>query len=152
MDEIKPALAVEIEAEIDIAAPVEEVWDSLTRRIGEWWDHTFRDEPHGVFLEPHPGGRFFEQFDASGAGALYAIVTYVDPLKVLRFSGPMGMPGARTYVKTYHLEPTETGTRVSTVASTLGDLSPELIEKYRGGGAHLLESLKRHAEGRVTVG
>jgi hypothetical protein len=149
MESTNPAVGVEIEAEIEIAAPLEAVWHGLVNEIGEWWDHTFTDDPYGVFLEPTIGGRFYEQFDESGAGALYAHVTYLEPMKMLRMSGPMGMPGARQYVKTYRLEARGTKTRVSTVASSLGDLSHEMIASYRTGGAALLATLKRHVEERV---
>jgi uncharacterized protein YndB with AHSA1/START domain len=151
MESTNPAVAVEIEAEIEIAAPVETVWNGLVNEIGQWWDHTFTDEPYGVFLEPTIGGRFYEQFDESGAGALHAHVTYIEPPKTLRISGPMGMPGARQYVKTYRLEALGDRTRVSTVASSVGDLSEELVESYRTGGDSLLATLKRHVEQRVAA-
>ena len=146
MDDVNPATSIEVSAEIDIAASLDEVWRSLTEGIGEWWDHRFRDDSVGVFLEPHLGGRFYEQFDDSGAGALYAIVTLLEPPKQLRISGPMGMPGARQYVKTYHLEPAGKGTKVSTTASMLGDLPDEMRTSYREGGLALLKALKTHVE------
>jgi len=58
----------------------------------------------------------------------------------------MGMRGARLYVKTYELEAEGSSTRVRTVASMLGDMPPELRDRYREGGVEVLESLKRHVE------
>jgi len=139
-------VAVEIEAEIVIEADVAQVWTALTDGIGQWWDHSFTDKPYAVVLEPFIGGRFYEQFDESGAGALYATVTYIEPQRVLRTSGSMGMPGARQYVKTYRLEPDGDRTIVRTNASMLGDIGTERMTGYRDGGQKLLEKLKAYVE------
>jgi uncharacterized protein YndB with AHSA1/START domain len=140
------ATGAEIEAEITIDAPLAAVWRCLTSDIGQWWDHTFSDAPYAVVLEPTIGGRFYEQFDEAGAGALYATITYVKPPEMLRMSGPMGMPGARQYVKTYRLEALGESTRVRTTASVLGVLGEEMLTAYRAGGESLLRSLRGHAE------
>jgi len=145
-DNTRTPIAVEIEAQISIDASVETVWSALTEGVGRWWDHSFTEKPYAIVLEPRIGGRFYEQFDESGAGALYATVTYVEPPRILRTSGSMGMPGARQYVKTYQLEADGERTVVRTTASTLGDIEPEMLENYRIGGQALLESLKRHVE------
>jgi len=139
-------IAAEIEAEIVINADVDAVWRALTDDVGQWWDHTFTDNPYAIVLEPVIGGRFYEQFDESGAGALYATVTYLEPRRVLRTSGSMGMPGARQYVKTYRLEADGDRTIVRTTASALGAIDPGTLAGYRKGGLALLETLKRHVE------
>jgi DNA-binding transcriptional ArsR family regulator len=139
-------IAAEIEAEIVINADVDAVWRALTDDVGQWWDHTFTDNPYAIVLEPVIGGRFYEQFDETGAGALYATVTYLEPRRVLRTSGSMGMPGARQYVKTYRLEADGDRTIVRTTASALGAIDAELLAGYRKGGLALLETLKRHVE------
>lgn len=139
-------IAAEIEAEVVIDADVTRVWTALTDGIGQWWDHSFTDKPYAIVLEPVIGGRFYEQFDESGAGALYATVTYVEPYRVLRTSGSMGMPGARQYVKTYRLEASGDQTIVRTTASALGDIGPDLLTGYRDGGQKLLESLRHYVE------
>jgi DNA-binding transcriptional ArsR family regulator/uncharacterized protein YndB with AHSA1/START domain len=144
-------IAAEIEAEITINADVKQVWSALTEGIGQWWDHSFTDEPYAIVLEPVIGGRFYEQFDESGAGALYATVTYVEPYRVLRTSGSMGMPGARQYVKTYRLESVGEQTVVRSSASALGDIGPDLLTGYRDGGLKLLESLRRYVEQTPVV-
>jgi DNA-binding transcriptional ArsR family regulator/uncharacterized protein YndB with AHSA1/START domain len=150
-DSPRTPIATEIEAQITIHAGVEAVWAALTDHIGQWWDHSFTDNPYAIVLEPKIGGRFYEQFDESGAGALYATVTYLEPYRVLRTSGSMGMPGARQYVKTYRLEPDGDRTIVRTTASALGDIDAELLDGYRKGGEALLESLKRYVEGTVVA-
>jgi uncharacterized protein YndB with AHSA1/START domain len=143
--ETRTAIAFDVEAQIDVPVPPAGVWRALTEEIGRWWPHTFTDEPFAIRLEPSIGGRFYEQFDEAGSGALYATVTYLEPERVLRISGPMGMRTAAIYVKTYRLEPVEgNGTRVRTTASTMGDVSEETRESYRAGGLEILEALRRH--------
>jgi uncharacterized protein YndB with AHSA1/START domain len=146
--DVRSPIALDIEAEIWIDAAPEHVWKALVDDIGAWWHKAYRDERFGVFLEPHIGGRFYEQFDESGAGALYGLVTFFEPCKTLRLTGSFGLPGARHYVKTYQLEARDGGTAVRTTASWLGDIDEETLQGYRQGGADLLEALKRHAESR----
>jgi uncharacterized protein YndB with AHSA1/START domain len=141
-----PVTHAEFEAEVTIAADGSVVWEALTSGIGAWWPHTFEDHPVRVVLEPSIGGRFFEQFDDAGAGALYAHVTYLEPGRVLRISGPMGIGGAAIYVKTYRLEPAGGGTTVRTSASLVGAVSPETVEGYRVGGVEVLRALRAHVE------
>jgi DNA-binding transcriptional ArsR family regulator/uncharacterized protein YndB with AHSA1/START domain len=146
VDDTHTPIAVEIEAQVTIDAGVAAVWTALTEQIGQWWTHSFTDKPYAIVLEPVIGGRFYEQFDESGAGALYATVTYLEPGKTLRTSGPMGMPGASQYVKTYRLEADGEATTVRTTASVLGDIDPGTIANYSNGNRSLLESLKRYVE------
>jgi uncharacterized protein YndB with AHSA1/START domain len=146
---VEAPVSIEVVAEIDIDASPDDVWKSLTEDIGAWWPHSFSEHPFRIALEPRIGGCFFEQFDESGAGALYALVTYIDPGKTLTISGSMGMPGARQYVKKYTLEGAGGGTRVRTTASTLGDIPEEMRESYRTGGEEVLRSLKQYAEDPV---
>ena len=131
VDDARTPIAVEIEAQVTIGAGVQAVWAALTDGVGEWWTHTFTDKPYAVVLEPVIGGRFYEQFDESGAGALYATVTCIEPGRVLRTSGPMGMSGARQYAKTYRLEPAGEATTVRTTASILGDVDPDTVAEIK---------------------
>ncbi len=42
------------------------VFDHLTGDISEWWDHSFSPNPYKLFIEPRPGGGFYEIFDEAG--------------------------------------------------------------------------------------
>ena len=108
-----------------MAASPESVWQVLTTGIGDWWPHSFTDDPFRIALEPTIGGRFYEQFDESGAGALYAHVTY--------------------------LEPGRGGTTVPTSASLVGALSAETVETYRTGGEEILKALRTHVEAAPVI-
>ena len=97
--EVAP-VAIELHAEVAIDAPIGVVWRSLVEDVGAWWPHSFSDRPK-ITMEPWVGGRFMEEWD--GGSALYALVTHMVTNARLTISGPMGMRGARQYVKTYEL-------------------------------------------------
>jgi uncharacterized protein YndB with AHSA1/START domain len=146
MTDSEPPITFDIHAEVRIAAPVEIVWRSLVEDVGAWWPHSFSDEPR-ITMEPWVGGRFMEEWE--GGSALYALVTHMVTGARLTISGPMGMRGARQYVKTYELAADGDGTLVTTTASMLGDIDDELRENYTTGGAELLQALKGHAESKL---
>ncbi len=69
------------------------IYDAITGDISGWWDHTFSDKPYKLYIDPVPGGGFYEIFDASGDGVRHATVIYSDRGKMLRFDGPLGLSG-----------------------------------------------------------
>jgi|SRR5579864_1331620 len=82
-----------IEQELVITAEPQRVFEALTTGVDAWWMQGF-ESPHSTFhLEPVAGGRFYEDFDQGRGSALYATVTYLEPSKKLRMTGPMGMRG-----------------------------------------------------------
>ena len=142
--EVAP-VAVELHAEIAIDAPIEVAWRSLVEDVGAWWPHSFSDAPR-IGMEPWVGGRFMEEWD--GGSALYAFVTHMVTNARLTISGPMGMRGARQYVKTYEFSADGDQTIVRTSASMLGDIADELRTGYRDGGEELLQAFKTYVEAR----
>jgi hypothetical protein len=140
------AVSVDLHAEVRVAASVDVVWRSLVEDVGAWWPHSFSEEPK-ISMEPWVGGRFMEEWD--GGSALYALVTHMVTGARLTISGPMGMRGARQYVKTYELTVDGDETIVRTTASMLGDIDDELREGYREGGEELLQAFKTYVEGRT---
>ena len=81
-----------------------EVYDALTGDISAWWDHTFSDSPARLYIEPRPGGGFYEIFDDSGDGVRHAVVTAARRGELLRFEGPLGLAGHALFmVATYEL-------------------------------------------------
>jgi uncharacterized protein YndB with AHSA1/START domain len=146
MQEGPTAVSVDLNAEVRILAPVDVVWRSLVEDVGAWWPHSFSEEPT-ITMEPWVGGRFMEE--GEGGSALYALVTHIVTGARLTISGPMGMRGARQYVKTYELTADGDATTVRTTASMLGDIDEELRESYRSGGEELLQAFKKYVEGRA---
>jgi hypothetical protein len=82
------------------------IFDAVTGDISGWWDHSFTESPKEFYIEPIPGGGFWEYFDDEGNGVLHARVIYADRGKMLRFDGPLGLSGkAIQVVTTYQFEP-----------------------------------------------
>jgi len=82
------------------------IYDAITGDISRWWDHSFSRNPLRFYIEPRPGGGFYEVFDESGDGILHATVIAAQRGKLLRFDGPLGLSGkAVQLVTTYTFEP-----------------------------------------------
>ena len=79
-------------------------FDALTGDISDWWDHSFSGNPYRLYIEPRPGGGFYEMFNESGDGIRHAVVTAAERGALLRFEGPLGLAGhALHMVATYEL-------------------------------------------------
>lgn len=126
------------------------VFDHLTGDISEWWDHSFSPKPFKLFIEPRPGGGFYEIFDEAGNGALHATVIYAKRGEMLRMEGPLGLSGqALTLVCTYTLKPSGSdGTQLTLNVNGAGEYSPETPEIVRQVWEHFLwERFKPYIEG-----
>src|ERR1700728_1954901 len=77
----------QVQQELILPASPEAVYDAMTGDISGWWDHSFSRHPKRLFVEPKPGGGFWEIFDDAGNGVLHATVIYADRGKALRFTG-----------------------------------------------------------------
>ncbi|MCF8261687.1 MAG: hypothetical protein K9J12_12995 [Melioribacteraceae bacterium] len=71
----------------------DEIFDAATGDISGWWDHTFSGNPIKFYIDPKPGGGFYEIFDEEGNGVLHATVIGVDKGKFIRMEGPLGLAG-----------------------------------------------------------
>ena len=104
----------------------DELYTAMTGDISPWWDHTFRDQPHALRIEPWVGGRFIEEFDDQGNGALHATVILADRPKLLRYEGPMGMTGrALDNVVTYEFSAQGDSTLVQVTVQLEGQIDAE---------------------------
>lgn len=110
-----------VEHELVIADTPEAVFDAFTGDVSGWWDHHFSEHPKALYIEPKPGGGFFEVFDDAGNGARHAVVIGVEHGEMLRFEGPMGLAGfAINMVHTVTFEQDEGGTKLSLVVDAFG--------------------------------
>jgi len=138
-----------IEQEVVIAASPEAVFDAATGDISGWWDHHMSEKPKKIYIEPEPGGGFYEIFDDAGNGVLHATVNYADRGKKLIFTGPLGFAGhALTIVTTYEFKPDPAGTRLHLTSSNAGEF-PEGVDKAMLDGVwhhFLVERLKPYVE------
>ena len=108
------------------------VYDNLTGDISPWWEHTYSDNPHRLYIEAKPGGGFYEIFDESGDGVRHAVVTGAQRGKLLHMEGPLGLAGhALTLVTTYHLSAINDSTLLKVEVHGAGEFKedwPEVIE------------------------
>ncbi|TGY90146.1 SRPBCC domain-containing protein [Marinicauda algicola] len=135
--------------DVEIAAPVETVFDAATGDVTGWWDHSFAEDPAEMVIEPLFGGRFYERFSQDGAdGALHATVIYVNAPSQLRLDGPLGLSGrAVDLVTTWTLQPSEAGTLFTVDLSMAGEIDPPLAEAVTRVWDHFIrERLKPYVE------
>jgi DNA-binding transcriptional ArsR family regulator/uncharacterized protein YndB with AHSA1/START domain len=134
---------IEVEPEVRIEAPPARVCEAITTGIGGWWSHTFFDGK--VRLEPEVGGRFWE--DAGDRAALYALVQAIEPPRLLRLSGPMGMTGAVVGSIAFTLDGAGDGdaTVVRLSHRAYGDVDADTEASYGEGWRSLLDvELRRY--------
>ena len=113
-----------IEHELVLAVTPEVAFDVMTGDISEWWDHSFSDAPKKLYIEPKPGGGFYEIFDDDGNGARHATVIYAHRGKRLTYAGPLGFSGkALNLVVTYTYVPVDEGTRVEVAVHASGAIA-----------------------------
>lgn len=127
----------------------ETIYDAATGDISGWWDHSFSENPIRLYIEPKPGGGFWEIFDESGDGVLHATVTAAQRGKLLRFDGPLGLAGtAIQIVCTYIFEPVSPdSTRMTLSVHASGEMQDGLDEIVRRVWRHfLLEQFKPYVE------
>ncbi|MCB2200980.1 metalloregulator ArsR/SmtB family transcription factor [bacterium] len=142
-----PMKELHIEQDVLIQATPEEVFDKLTGDVTSWWNHGFSESPHAIKLEPHVGGRFYEEFGGEGDGALYCTVTYVDRPHSLSMQGSMGMREPVTGSIKFELEKEGDGTRLKLSHHAFGLIDDEKEANYTVGWKVLLgERLKRLVE------
>lgn len=137
-----------IEQEVVLPASPAEVYDAVTGDISPWWDHHFSAKPARLFIEPKPGGGFYEIFNDAGDGALHATVILAERGKRLRYAGPLGFSGSATeFVVTYDLAPDPAGTRLHLRVNLAGQI-PDGTEKTIAGiwNHFLVERLKPYLE------
>ncbi|MCW8804045.1 MAG: hypothetical protein OQK57_06570, partial [Ignavibacteriaceae bacterium] len=68
-EEIKPKYDVfSFEKEVTLPGTPEIIFDAVTGDISGWWDHSFSENPKKFYIEPKPGGGFWEIFDDEGNG------------------------------------------------------------------------------------
>lgn len=105
---INPYSAFSFVLEVTLPGSPEKIYDAVTGDISGWWDHSFSESPKAFYIDPKPGGGFYEIVDDEGNGLLHATVITALRGKILRFEGPLGLSGrAVQMVHTYSFEPVE---------------------------------------------
>ena len=120
--------------EVTLPGTPEFIFDAATGDISGWWDHSVSENPVELYIEPIPGGGFWEFFDDEGNGVLHATVIAADRGKLLRFDGPLGLAGIAIHlVTTYAFEPVGSDSTLMKIsvhgAGEVEDGTPEIVEK-----------------------
>jgi len=123
-----------IEHEMQLPGSPTMIYDAITGDISGWWDHSVSGSPLQFYIEPKPGGGFYEIFNESGDGVLHATVIVADRGKLLRFDGPLGLSGqAIKMVCTYAFSPVGSdSTRLKLTVNLAGAIKeglPEIIDR-----------------------
>jgi uncharacterized protein YndB with AHSA1/START domain len=131
-----------IRQQVLIRAQPERVFESLLDVSG-WFARHVSSEPAALVLEPHVGGRFREEFNDQGDGALFAHVTLLQRNRRLRLYGPLGMDAPVVGVIDFTLEESVDGTVLHLTHRAVGELDEERMASYDAGWRELLhERLK----------
>lgn len=127
-----------IRHQLTLPGTPEEIYDAITGDISGWWDHSVSEKPSKFYIEPKPGGGFYEIFNESGDGVRHATVILANRGKLLRFDGPLGLSGnAIQMVHTYEFEPVGSD-------STLLKLTVNAAGQIEEGWQELVDKVWHH--------
>lgn len=136
--------SIDLRTDSSVRASRSDVWNALMD-IGDWWPHKARKESV-VMLEPHIGGRFFEDWE-SGA-ALYGVITDLAENELLRVNGAMALTPPVLGVVTFGLtdDPAQrSATIVTTTHLAVGNFDSEATSReYGAGWDKVTDGLRRH--------
>jgi hypothetical protein len=123
-----------IQHQLTLPGTPEVIYDAITGDISGWWDHSVSGKPLKFYIDPKPGGGFYEIFNESGDGVRHATVILANRGKLLRFEGPLGLTGnAIQMVHTYEFEPIGSdSTLIKLTVNAAGQIKegwPELVDK-----------------------
>ena len=147
--EVKPLTTggFDFERNIVVRGTPTQVYDMITGDLLPWWDHTFSKNPKKLYVEPWPGGGFYEVFDDAGNGVRHASVTWAERGKRLRFEGPLGLTGnALVFVSTYDLSAQRTdSTKIHFTGCCAGKNEKSWADGVDGVWGHFLDALRKYA-------
>jgi DNA-binding transcriptional ArsR family regulator len=140
---------VHVEMELRIEARPERVWQVLVEETGRWWHKDFYAgaNPQGFILEPRLGGRMYEDW-GSGSGAIWYLVTEIDPPRSLGLSGhmPAAFGGPATSLVRIVLEEEGGGTLFQLADSEFRKVTEKARASLEEGWRTLFGELKKYVE------
>jgi uncharacterized protein YndB with AHSA1/START domain len=134
-----------VDADVDIAAPVERVFDSLLEQLGPGFT-TPNNESLNMKLEARPGGRWFRDL-GNDQGHYWGQVQVIKRPTLLEFTGPMFMSFAALSHLQFKLAPAAEGKTKLTLRHTAIGLIPDDHRKgVTTGWNTILGRVREHAE------
>ena len=126
----------------------ERAYDAATGDLLPWWDHTFKENPLQLYIEPWAGGGFYEIWNEEGEGVKHATVLWAERGRHLRFEGPLGLAGnALVFVTTWDFAAKGDSTELTCNASVAGTMAPGVEKAVDGVWQHFLSGrLKPYME------
>jgi uncharacterized protein YndB with AHSA1/START domain len=136
-----------ITKEVDIAAPVGVVWETLLEEIGPRMGGAQMAMP--MKLEAWPGGRWFRDL-GNNTGHLWGHVQVIKPpphdKPLLELCGPMAMSYAAASHIQYRLTPEGPKTKLTMKHKAIGLIPAEHREGFEAGWGELLKKIQDAAE------
>lgn len=142
----------EIEKDVQIAAPVEIVFETLLEQLGPHHE-TAPGAPLPMKLEPWPGGRWYRDL-GNNAGHYWGHVQVIKPPKLLEIWGPLFMSCPAISHLQYRLTEEGEGTRLRLIHSAIGRIPPDHREAFAEGmepWTHTLSRVREAAERRNSA-
>jgi len=123
-----------------VPGTTEAAFDAFTGDVTPWWDHSFSGAPARMYIEPWPGGGFYEWFDDEGRnGVKHATVIFAKRGEMLRLDGPLGLSGrAVDFVTSLGFEAVEDSTRLTVTVHCSGEIDAQLANLVDGVWWHFI--------------
>jgi DNA-binding transcriptional ArsR family regulator/uncharacterized protein YndB with AHSA1/START domain len=125
--------AVHITCELTVDASADRVFQVIAHESGTWFPFSYGgDRTTRIVVEPHVGGRHYEEWDGGESGYLYGHVTVYDPPRRFALRGRV-MPG--TILDTdYEFAETEAGVTVRMTKVAMGPMTEDEAASVREYG------------------
>jgi DNA-binding transcriptional ArsR family regulator len=131
--------SVDMALDVVVAGRRHVVFESITKRIGEWWGYPALDpRATGLSLEPDLGGKFVEQWGDSG-GQVIATLTGLELDRHVRLTGPFHY-GLALGDATFDLDDAPGGTLLRFSFRAVGPIDPTILEDIQSGWTTLVAS------------
>jgi uncharacterized protein YndB with AHSA1/START domain len=149
-DGVKPGGAIQVELELRIESPLEEVWQALVHDAGSWWHKDFfvTKEPEAFVLEPRLGGKVYEDC-GDGTGFVWFTVEGIQPPDYLYLVGhvrpPYGGP-CTSLVEVRLSAEADSATRLMISDTVHGYVSDKMATSLDEGWKLLFGNLKAFVE------
>jgi hypothetical protein len=132
-----------IHQEIEIAAPIATVFESMLEQIGPGADRP-DGQPMPMKLEAWPGGRLFRDL-GNNTGHFWGHVQVIKPPTLLEIIGPMFMSYPVMSHVQYRLTEQGRSTLLSLTHRAIGEIDPEHRKGVNMGWTHILARIKQRS-------
>lgn len=144
--------AFEVTRVMDIAAPIEVVFETLLEHLGPSHE-TAPGTPLPMTLEPWPGGRWYRDL-GNNTGHYWGYVQVIKPPRLLEIHGPLFMSYPAISHLQYRLTEQSGLTRLTLIHGAIGRIPLEHREAVAEGmepWSHTLTKVREASERRARV-